>query len=139
KSGLELQVEQKLNINFVLEVGQMSERLLVTESAPLVQDATATVGSVVDSQKIVELPLNGRLFNQLALLVPATTTLPPGDSMGIPQRGGFSVAGNRQAANNFLIDGIDNNDISINIASVKPSVDQIQEFKIQSGTYSSEF
>jgi hypothetical protein len=104
-----------------------------------VQADTSTVGSVVDSQKIVELPLNGRLFNQLALLVPATTTLPAGDSMAIPQRGGFSVAGNRQNANNFLIDGIDNNDISINIASVKPSVDQIQEFKIQSGTYSSEF
>lgn len=139
KSGLELQVEQKLNVNFQLEVGQMTERLVVTEAAPLVQADTATVGNVVDSQKIVELPLNGRLFNQLALLVPATTTLPPGDSMGIPQRGGFSVAGNRQSANNFLIDGIDNNDISINIASVKPSVDQIQEFKIQSGTYSSEF
>ena len=139
KSGIDLQVEQKANINFLLEVGQMSERILVTESAPLVQADTASVGSVVDSQKIVELPLNGRLFSQLALLVPATTTLPAGDSMGIPQRGGFSVAGNRQAANNFLIDGIDNNDISINIASVKPSVDQIQEFKIQSGTYSSEF
>lgn len=139
RSGIELQVEQRLNANFQLEVGQITERLVVTEAAPLVQTDTATVGNVVDSQKIVELPLNGRLFNQLALLVPATTTLPPGDGMAIPQRGGFSVAGNRQSANNFLIDGIDNNDISINIASVKPSVDQIQEFKIQSGTYSSEF
>jgi len=139
RSNLELQVDQKLNVNFTLQVGEMSERLEVTESAPLVQSDTVTVGSVIDTQKIVELPLNGRQFSQLAILAPGTTTLPAGDAMGVVERGGFSVAGNRQSDNNFLIDGIDNNDISINIAGVKPSVDTIQEFKIQSGTYSSEF
>jgi hypothetical protein len=139
KTGLVLQVEQKLNVNFVLQVGAVSERLEVVEAAPLVQADTATVGSVIDTQKIVELPLNGRQFSQLAILSPAATTLPAGDAMAVVERGGFSVAGNRQADNNFLIDGIDNNDISINIASVKPMVDTIQEFKIQSGTYSAEF
>src|SRR2546428_2862231 len=74
KTGLELQVEQKLNLPFTLEVGQMSEKLIVTESAPLVQADTATVGNVVDSQHMVELPLNGRRFSQVALLVPAATT-----------------------------------------------------------------
>src|ERR1051326_6612941 len=139
KSRLELQVDQRMNVNFSLQVGEISERLEVIEAAPLVQSDTATVGSVIDTQKIVELPLNGRQFSQLAILAPATTTLPTGDAMAVVERGGFSVAGNRQSDNNFLIDGIDNNDISINIASVKPSVDTIQEFKIQSGTYSSEF
>ena len=139
KTGLELQVEQRLNLPFKMEVGQMSERLLVTESAPLVQADTSTVGNVVDSQRMVELPLNGRRFSQVALLVPAATTLAAGNLMARPERDSFSVAGLPNTANYYMIDGIDNNDISINIASVKPSIDSIREYKIQSGTYSAEF
>jgi hypothetical protein len=139
KTGMELQVEQKLNLAFVLEVGQMSEKLVVMESAPLVQADTATVGNVVDSQRIVELPLNGRRFSQVALLVPAATTLAAGNLMARPERDSFSVAGLPNTANYYMIDGIDNNDISINIAAAKPSIDSIREYKIQSGTYSAEF
>ncbi len=139
KTGLELQVEQHLNLPFTMEIGQMSEKLVVTEAAPLVQADTSTVGNVVDSQRMVELPLNGRRFSQVALLVPAATTLAAGNLMARPERDSFSVAGLPNTANYYMIDGIDNNDISINIASVKPSIDSIREYKIMSGTYSAEF
>lgn len=139
KTGLELQVEQRLNVHFTLAVGEISERLVVTETSPLVQTDSATVGNVVDSRKLMELPLNGRLFSQVALLVPTATTLPAGSLMARPERDAFTVAGLTNTANNYMIDGIDNNDISINIAAAKPSMDTIREYKIQSGTYSAEF
>jgi hypothetical protein len=139
KTGLELQVDQRLNVGFKLEVGQISEKLTVSEAAPLVQADSATVGDVVDTQKMVELPLNGRLFSQVALLTPSATTLAAGNLMARPERDAFVVAGLPNTANYYMIDGIDNNDISVNIEAVKPSIDAIQEYKMQSGTYSAEF
>ena len=139
KTGIELQVEQRLNVSFGLEIGAMSDKLTVTEAASLIQADEATVGNVVDSQKLVELPLNGRRFSQVALLVPAATTLAAGNLMSRPERDAFSVAGLPNTANYYMIDGIDNNDISINIAASKPSIDSIREYKMLSGTYSAEF
>ncbi len=139
RTGIELQVEQRLNLPISLEIGAMSDKLTVTEAASLIQAEEATVGNVVDSQKLVELPLNGRRFSQVALLVPAATTLAAGNLMSRPERDAFSVAGLPNTANYYMIDGIDNNDISINIAATKPSIDSIREYKMQSGTYSAEF
>src|SRR5439155_6667282 len=105
RTGLELQVEQRINADFMLELGNVNQRLVVTDAAPLVQADTATVGNVLDSQKLVELPLNGRLFSQVAILVPGATTLPAGTTLARPERDSFSVAGLRNTANNFLLDG----------------------------------
>ena len=116
RTGLELQLEQRINADFMLELGDVSERLVITDAAPLVQADTATVGNVLDSQKRVELPLNGRLFSQIAILVPGATTLPAGTTLARPERDSFSVAGLRNTANNYLLDGIDNNDVTISIA-----------------------
>lgn len=137
RSNLELRVDDRLRVDFSLQVGEVTERLVVTEAAPLVQSESATLGNVIDRQKVVELPLNGREFTSLALLAPGTVAPAPGSSLSF--RGGFNVAGARETSNTFTIDGVDNNDMSINGPSYQPSVEIIQEFKIQTNSYSAEY
>ena len=139
KTGMQLQVEQRMNLTFTLEVGSITDTVTVTESAPLVQSDTATVGAIIDAQKIVELPLNGRRFSSIGLLIPTATQNRAGAADGRDQRDMFSVAGLPARYNNYMIDGIENNDNAINMAAVKPSMDSVMEYKILSGTYSAEY
>ena len=139
KTGMQLQVEQRMNLTFTLEVGAITDTVTVTEAAPLVQSDTATVGTIIDAQKIVELPLNGRRFSRIGLLIPTATQNRAGAADGRDQRDMFSVAGLPARYNNYMIDGIENNDNAINMAAVKPSMDSVQEYKILAGTYSAEY
>src|SRR5208337_265005 len=116
----------------------LSEQVVVTESVPLVQTDTSTLGQVIERKQVSELPLNERNFLTFALLVPGGQ-LPVQGSMNSTQGGAISVNGAREQSNDFLLDGVDNNDLYINQYSVLPSVDAIQEFKVQSGNYSAEF
>lgn len=139
RSGLELRVEQRLNLNFVLEIGEITERLVVTETAPLVQSDTATVGTTIDAKTIVELPLAGRRFSSIGVLIPTATRMRSEASDGSEQRDMFSVVGLPARYNNYMLDGIENNDNAISIAAIKPSMDSVMEYKILTGTYSAEY
>lgn len=137
-AGLQLQVDQRLRADVRMTVGQISETIEVTGETPLVATDSSTVGTVIDNLKVVELPLNGRQFLQLNLLVPGAAPGVFGSQLST-QGGSISVNGMREAGNNFLLDGIDNNDLAINLFSISPSVDAIEEFKVQSATYSAEY
>jgi hypothetical protein len=137
-SGVNLNVDQTVRVDFVLQVGQPSEHVVVTESVPLVQTDTSTLGQVIERKQVSELPLNERNFLTFALLVPGGQ-LPVQGSQNSTQGGAISVNGAREQSNDFLLDGVDNNDLYINQYSVLPSVDAIQEFKVQSSDYSAEF
>ena len=137
-TGLDLNVDQRLRADVRMEVGNIAETIQVTTDTPLIASDSATVGTVIDNRKVVDLPLNGRQFLQLNLLVPGAVPGTFGSQLST-QGGAISVNGMREAGNNFLLDGIDNNDLAINLFSVSPSVDSIQEFKVQSSTYSAEY
>src|SRR5262249_41297785 len=132
--GLTVQVDQNVRIDVALEVGQVSESVEIAGHAPLVESQSATLGAVVDTQKILALPLNGRNFAQLALLVPGVNT---GSGGGGAE--GFSASGLRADENAFQIDGTSNSDSFQNRITARPNIDAIQEFKIQTNNYSAEF
>jgi Carboxypeptidase regulatory-like domain/TonB dependent receptor len=141
EDDVEVHVQDRLSVNFVMKVGSVSQEVLVTGAEPLLQTQTADVGGVVNEEQINDLPLNGRRYADLALLEPGVQKF-YGAANPAPDR--FSVNGNLELQNNFLIDGIDNNSWSENLQElsvqvVQPPPDAIQEFKIQTRTYSSEF
>src|SRR5207253_3291490 len=121
---------------------------VVTGQSPLVETSHATLGITIDQQKVVELPLNGRNFTQLGTLIPGVVA-PPGGLGG--QNGdatpggfgattaGFNVNGMRNQSNSFLLDGASNNDTFNTGFVMRPPPDAIQEFKIQTHSYSAEF
>ncbi len=139
--GIELHVQDRLLINFTLKVGSIKQEVTVTAGEPLLQTQTADVGNVVNSQRINDLPLNGRRYADLALLEPGVQKF-YGANNPAPDR--FSVNGNLELQNNFLLNGIDNNSWSENLQEfsvqvVQPPPDAVQEFRVQTRTYSSEF
>jgi hypothetical protein len=137
QNGVVLQVDQKARLDFTLQVGQVSESVEVTAATSLIQTDSASVGTVIDNKRVVELPLNSREFYGLALTAPRV--LPPAQGSTLGFRGGFNVAGSSEVSNNFTLNGIDNNDTGINGPSFRPSIDAIQEFKLLSGIYSAEY
>jgi len=139
---IELDVQQRAAVDVTLEVGEMLQRIEVTAEAPLLETETSELGQVVSNRQVVNLPLNGRNFAQLALLTAGTTPSEPGarDEGGY----GFSSNGGRSLQNNFLLDGIDNNSNLTDLLNetnyvIQPSVDAIQEFKVETNAYSAEF
>jgi hypothetical protein len=141
RDNIELHVQDRLSVDFVLKVGSMSQQVVVTAGEPLLQTQTADVGGVVDEQRVNDLPLNGRRYADLALLEPGVDKFYAANNPA-PDR--FSVNGNLELQNNFLLNGIDNNSFSENLQElsvqvVQPPPDAIQEFKIQTRTYSAEF
>lgn len=133
-SGLVLQVDQTARLDIAMQVGDVTQTVEVTGAATLVQTENATMGAVIDDKKIVELPLNGRSFIDLALLSPGV--MRAGGAQG---QWALTVDGGRPQNNNFLLDGTQNTDGDFNKAVVNPSVDVIQEFKVQTSNYSAEF
>jgi hypothetical protein len=133
--GLKLEVDQNARIDVHLELGAVSEAVEVTGQAALLQTEQSSVGAVVDRQKILDFPLNGRNFVQLGLLLPGVNTGDDGSATG----GGISISGLRPEQNSFLLDGTINSDQYQNFLVIRPSVDAIEEFKIQTSSYSAEF
>ncbi len=137
-SDVTVDVDQTVRVDFALEVGAATEEVRVKETPPAIQTDTSTLGQVVNNRLVQELPLNERNFLNFALLVPGSQ-LPAEGSQNSTQGGALSVDGAREQSNNFLLDGVDNNDPYINQYVALPSVDAIQEFKVQSSDYSAEF
>ena len=131
-------VDQTVRVDFALEIGAATEEVRVKETPPAIQTDTSTLGQVVNNRLVQQLPLNERNFLNFALLVPGSQ-LPAEGSQNSTQGGALSVNGAREQSNNFLLDGVDNNDPYINQYVALPSVDAIQEFKVQSSDYSAEY
>ena len=145
RTEIELQVQQTARIDFSLDVGQVTEAIEVKGNAALLATEDATVGTVIENKRIVELPLNGRNFLQLVALSPNVTYgfATPGQVSG--RQGGdrgnqnISLMGMRGTWNRFSLDGVENTDVNFNLYVVLPSIDALQEFKVQSGIYPAEF
>jgi len=146
RTGIELQVQQALRLDFQLQVGQISQKIEVAANAVQVNTENATVGSVIENQRIVDLPLNGRDFLALTAL-DANVSFGVGNEngSGANRLGGqritemISVAGGRTEYNYYSLDGVSNTDVSFNTYTFLPSIDAIQEFKIQTGIFPAEF
>ena len=141
RDNVNLHVQDHLAINFALKVGSVSTEIVVTGGEPALETQSADLGSVVNEQRINDLPLNGRRYADLALLEPGVDKF---YSPANPAPDRFSANGNSELQNNFLLDGIDNNSFSENLQElsmqvVQPPPDALQEFKIQTRTYSAEF
>ena len=142
---VELQVQQTARVTFTLELGTINETATVTGVSPLVETSNATVGTVIENRRIVELPLNGRNYLQLVALSPNVSADFAGPGQAGSRQGGtranqqLSVSGQRREFNYYTLDGINNTDVNFNTYIFLPSVDALEEFKVQTGVYSAEF
>jgi len=136
-SDIVLNVNQEAHIDVTLSVGKVAQQVEVSATALLLQSEDYVNGSVIDSEKLQELPSNNRNFWQEAQLDPNVSPTASGDSLA--NRGGFVVAGITSANNNYLLDGSDDNDWTTGQPTVRPSEDAIQEFKIITGEAPAEF
>src|SRR6266571_3019771 len=145
KQSLRLEVGQKLALEITLMVGSLEQGVRVTDGSEILQTTDASVGEVIEPTSIRELPLNGRMLIDLVLTVPGAhvgfgaqtgSTNPlywrPG------QRSAVVIGGSRPNANYFLLDGTTNTDPTFNTQNLSPSPDAVQEFKVQTGSYSAE-
>ena len=140
-----LEVNQRAQLDLVLIVGNLDQVIEVTEAAPLLHVSDATVGEVVDQTQVSKLPLNGRQFLELSLLVPGVHMshgTQAGDTNPLYWRPGqssaISISGGRPNSNTYLLDGTINTDPSFNTYVVNLAPDVIREFQIQTGTYTAE-
>ena len=147
QSGISLQINQQARFDLTLQVGQVTEVLDVTAQAPLLQSEASSLGTVVNEKLVNELPLNGRNFIQLATLSPgvngvgfsASGTIMSGTRPD-DRRPGTEIFsnGNREGSNNFLYDGIDDNErLTLSIV-LRPAVEAVREFKIETNMYSAD-
>jgi hypothetical protein len=126
-----------------LEVGEVSDEVTVKSQPPQIDVATTSVGRVIDGRTIQEMPLNGRYFLDVTLLAPGSVTASQTGYSTVPFRGlgalAINTAGNREDTVNFVINGITNNDPLLNGINFQPSIDTVQEFKIDNSTLSAEY
>jgi outer membrane receptor protein involved in Fe transport len=130
----DLFVSQDLRVDIALQLGAPAERVVVEAGIALERDSTA-VAAVVDNQQVVGLPLDGRNFLELTLLSPGTAPAAQGSASSVRGDFAFSVAGGREDANGFLLDGVDNVDPKLNTPAVRPPVDAIREFEVVTSSY----
>lgn len=133
QSNIKLDVGGSVTLDFRLTVGQVTEQVQVTADATLLQTNESSVGTVIENTQVVELPLNGRNFNQLTRLTPGAVR---GTSSGGETIQGetYAVTGDRSDNAYYSLDGMYNNGTFFKTAAIHPSVDAIQEFKIQTNT-----
>src|SRR5208282_2158132 len=143
-----LQVDEQREVNFTLNPASVSATVEVSATEVAVETTNPTLGQVITSEQVADLPLNGRDFVQLATLTPGTTqeTNPNsffngGASSEVSARGTYSlsVGGSRAQETDWLFDGVDNNELTAGGIAVLPSIDAIQEFKVLTYNYSAEY
>ncbi|MGH9799435.1 MAG: hypothetical protein ACRD82_03645, partial [Blastocatellia bacterium] len=128
-----------------MEIGSVGETVTVTGGIALLSQESATVGTVIENKRIVDLPLNGRNFLQLVATAPNVSFGFQNAGQAGSRQGGtrsqqnISVAGQRSYFNRFTIDGIENTDVNFNTPIILPSIDALQEFKVQTGIFPAEF
>ncbi len=143
RSGITLLVDQHAEINVELQIGGTADAVTVTGEAPLVDTGSSTVGKVIENKRIGELPLNGRNALALVLLTPGVKSQSGPTNNGFGDRGialsAISINGGPSALNGFVLDGATNNQGYLADINANPTVDAIEEFKVQFNTMSSEY
>ena len=143
RTGITLQVDQRAQVDVVLELGAVAESVVVEAEAPLVDTGSASIGKVVENRRVVELPLNGRNALALTLLTPSVKSNAGSTNSGFGDRGiqlsSISINGGPNAMNGQLLDGGNNIQSYIGEVAINPGVDSVEEFKVQSGAMSAEF
>ena len=139
RSGVVLEVDQRAELNFTLEVGALTEQVEVRASVTRLNTSDGSQGHVTENVRIVEMPLNGRNYEDLALASPGAV-----QALGGARYEGFSSGGMRVTQNNFILDGVDNNAAELagsqrRSEMVQPSIDALQEFKVQTNAYAAEY
>src|SRR3984885_10401513 len=138
-----LNVDQAVTVNMQLAVSAAGETVQVDSAAMQLESETITVGQVIDTTTVQDLPLNGRHFLDLTVLTPGGVVADTAGSLTSPSRGlranSFLTAGNREDSVNFQINGINLNDISQNQVTFQPSISTTSEFKIDNSTFSAEY
>jgi hypothetical protein len=144
-SNIELGVDQRARIDLKLEIGAMTESVSVEATSPLLQTSSSELGTTVTAGQIEALPLNGRNFVNLTRTIPGVLRGTPGSnidgagSLAWRASASFSANGQRPRDNNYMLDGVDNNETWLQTVVIFPSVDALDEFKLQTSTYSAEF
>jgi hypothetical protein len=151
RADFSLEISQVLEISLKLETGAASITVDVTGEVPLVDTSTSSAGEVIQGRQIVDLPLNGRNFTSLALLTPGVSRGQYSNNASAPNNnaetwrnaesggGALAVNGLRPQSNNFMLDGLDNNDSMVNTLIIFPAIEDIAEFKTTTSTPPAEF
>jgi hypothetical protein len=146
--GIQVHVSERVVVDLTLEVGQVSEIVTITGAAQLVETESGKVSSLISEKQVQELPLNGRNYAQLALMVPGVSPVTQSGAGGAFATRGtglnsgvdMSVNGNQSNSNMWTVDGVNNMDVGSNrTLLVFPSIDSIQEFRVERNSFSAEF
>ncbi|HEX4899074.1 MAG TPA: carboxypeptidase regulatory-like domain-containing protein [Pyrinomonadaceae bacterium] len=142
-NDLSIEVARTVTQNFQLVVGGIEQQVSVVSDAPVIEASTTSVGTVINQKTVQDIPLNGRHFVDLGLLIPGSVTPPQNGFLTAPLRGqgsfAFNTAGNREDTVNFQINGINLNDMVQNQITFQPSINTVQEFKVDNSTFSAEY
>ena len=142
-NDLTLEVGKTVVQNLQLKVGGVAQVVTVTADAGMIETTTSSVGQVINQRTVQEIPLNGRHFVDLGLLIPGSVTPPQNGFLTAPLRGqgsfAFKTAGNREDTVNFMINGVNLNDMVQNQITFQPSINTVQEFNVNNSTFSAEY
>src|SRR5271168_3067908 len=142
RRGVGVDLNQVVTLNMAMQIGQAQEVVEVTSEAPLVDTTSTQLGAIMDSRQVANLPLNSRDTYQLLQLQPGVmSTVGSSNTIvyGSDSPGAVSVNGGRGRANNFSVNGGDANDLFVNLPTVQPSPDTIQEFRVLTNTFDAEY
>src|SRR5690242_10922156 len=137
--ALTLEVNQELHVDVPLLAGDHIDTVVVTATRSLVKTDSAALGAVIDNRNITGLPLDGRNFYELTLLIPGAAPAAPGSAGSVRGDLALNINGAREDSNNFVLDGIYNGDPKLNTFGVTPPVDAIQEFEVLTSVYDASF
>ncbi len=142
-SNVEVPVGSTVKQDFSLKVASSTETVEVVAAPPVIDASSVSVGSVVNQNTVQEIPLNGRHFVDLALLIPGSVVPPANGFLTSPLRGqgsfSFNSAGAREDSVNFMINGINLNDPNQNQITFQPTINTVEEFKVDNSTFSAEY
>ncbi|MCL6507483.1 MAG: carboxypeptidase regulatory-like domain-containing protein, partial [Bryobacteraceae bacterium] len=141
QAGIELQVQQVARLDVTLQVGAVAEAVEVRAEVPLLDSESSTLGQVIGTRQVTELPLLGRNTYALAMLVPGVRNSAGVNNLVVDQIStvSYSINGQRATANEFLLDGAPNSAASQNQPVINPNPDMVQEFKVETNSFAAEY